>query len=139
LHKSLLYQNFAVYRIHFRSARTSALYILFSYISVRLYSIWYCASVNSIQDRYYIDRRVSRLRNFLLTGSLPYTGFTFDLPERQSYIIYYLRLYIFSKIESCILIYISYTGFACRATLLHYIYNSPYIYDQQSFRYIYQL
>jgi hypothetical protein len=37
-----------------------------------------------IQDR----RRVSRLRNFLLTGTLPYTGFTFDSPERQSYIIY---------------------------------------------------
>jgi hypothetical protein len=34
----------------------------------------------------FFDRRVSRLRNFLLTGILPYTGFTFDFPEHQSYI-----------------------------------------------------
>jgi hypothetical protein len=37
---------------------------------------------------YKIDSCVSRLCNFLLTGNLPYTGFTFDLPECQSYIIY---------------------------------------------------
>jgi hypothetical protein len=35
---------------------------------------------------YKIDRCVSRLRNFLLTGILTYTGFTFDLSEYQSYI-----------------------------------------------------
>jgi hypothetical protein len=62
----------------------SPIYILFSYISTRLYSIWYCASLYKIDSR--VDSRVSRLRNFLLTGTLPYTGFTFDSPERQSYI-----------------------------------------------------
>jgi hypothetical protein len=45
LHKSLFYRHFAVYRIHFWIARTSVLYILL-YISARLYSIWYCASVH---------------------------------------------------------------------------------------------
>jgi hypothetical protein len=35
-----------------------------------------------------IDSRVSRLRNFLLTGILPYTAFTFEVPEHQSYILY---------------------------------------------------
>jgi hypothetical protein len=38
---------------------------------------------------YKIDSRVSRLHNFLLTGTLLYTGFPFDLPERPSYIILY--------------------------------------------------
>jgi hypothetical protein len=37
-----------------------------------------------------IDRRVSRLRNFLLTGILPYTGFTFAVPEHPSYILLYI-------------------------------------------------
>jgi hypothetical protein len=46
-----------------------------------------------------IDRRVSRLRNFLLTGILPYTGFTFAAPKHQSYIILY------STIVYCTVLY----------------------------------
>jgi hypothetical protein len=40
-----------------------------------------------------INRRVSRLRNFLVTGILLCTGFTFEVPEHQSYplssVLYY--------------------------------------------------
>jgi hypothetical protein len=44
LHKSLLYSHFAVYRIHFRSARTSVLYILLYIADTRLsrYSFRVC-------------------------------------------------------------------------------------------------
>jgi hypothetical protein len=61
---------------------------------------------------YKIDSRVSRLRNFLLTGTLPYKGFTFDSPEgplfatpRHYYTITACYIYI---IDSLFDIYISF-------------------------------
>jgi hypothetical protein len=51
-----------------------SIYIIFYYIYIIiLYRIGSC---------------VSRLRTFQLTGTLPYTGFTFDSPKHQSYTIY---------------------------------------------------
>jgi hypothetical protein len=104
LHKSLFHRHFAVYRIHFRRAQKSVL-------STIECTVLYCTSTSdsaaslkvlfsrsrantvyqpfSLQLAYillYIDRRISRLRTFLLTGTLPYTGFTFEVPEHQSYI-----------------------------------------------------
>jgi hypothetical protein len=59
------------------------------HVSFRVMCVFQCCACPS--DIYKIDRRVSRLRNFLLTGILPCTGFTFNLPEHQSYI--YILLY----------------------------------------------
>jgi hypothetical protein len=41
-----------------------------------------------LYDNSRFDSRVSRLRNFLLTRILLYSGFTFEVPEHQSYILY---------------------------------------------------
>jgi hypothetical protein len=59
---------FAIPRHYFTYALS--IYIIFSYI-------------------YKIAHRVSRLRNFLLTGTLPYTGFTFDSPECTAPLLYH--------------------------------------------------
>jgi hypothetical protein len=57
---------------------------------ILIYILYISAPVQFLQDqilyRYFIERRVSRLRNFLLTGTLSHTGFTFDLPGSPSYI-----------------------------------------------------
>jgi hypothetical protein len=63
--------------------------------------IYIRASTNTV-PRVCIDSRVSQLRTFQLIGTLPYTGFTFDSPKRQSYI--YILIYICAT-EYCILIY----------------------------------
>jgi hypothetical protein len=77
---------------------------------------------------YKIDRRVSRLRKFLLTGILPYTGFTFDLPKHQSYIYYILLYYTSDRAANPKVLFV--------ATPRHYftyalsIYISPITYIQ---------
>jgi hypothetical protein len=84
LHKSLFYRHSAVYPIHFRHAR-----VLFRKSTTFDTHLGACLSVSHACLPFYmyrIDSRVSRLRNFLLTGILPCTGFTFDFPEHQSYI-----------------------------------------------------
>jgi hypothetical protein len=116
-----VYRHFAVYRIHFRSARTTVLYHISSihtpsqYISVLLHIYKLivaprvrhaplpCHACPAVFLRHYfitalykIDSRVSRLRNFLSTGTLPYTGFTFDSPERPSSLLYQLRFFYFA-------------------------------------------
>jgi hypothetical protein len=84
-------RHFAVYWIHFRFVRTSVFYI-FLYISA-------CNTVFGtarLQIIYKIDRRASRLRNFLLTGTLLYTEITFEVPEHQPYIycsLIYINIY----------------------------------------------
>jgi hypothetical protein len=73
LHNFAITTRFAAYWIHFRHART----LLLIFVSRA------CPSK--------IDSRVPRLRNFLLTGTLPHTRFTFEVPEHQSYLIIYIK------------------------------------------------
>jgi hypothetical protein len=123
-------RHFAVYRIHFRFARTLVLYIILYIYRTRVYpdtvfripfvihattilfykyKIYISDLLPYIQDRYSIDRRVSRLHIFLLTGSLLYTGFTFDSPECPSYIyiIYQLRFVSFAHFLPELISYLS--------------------------------
>jgi hypothetical protein len=96
----------------------------------------------SFYNIYKIDRRVSRLRNFLLTGLLtgilPYTGFAFDLPEHQSYILYIIFYYALSIYISPITYIQAHRRAPCPTrTSCHYfitaLYTSP---GHQSYIYI---
>jgi hypothetical protein len=95
----------------------SYLYIYIIFIDLRVCTVFDTARLQTI---YRIDRCVSRLRNFLLTGNLPYTGFTFDSPDRPSFIIYIILASLKVLLWSPPLLY-----------------NSPYLQDRQSFQYIY--
>jgi hypothetical protein len=89
-------RQFAVYRIHLQSARISPIYILLYCTSDRAANpkVLFVATPRPyfIVALYKIDSCASRLRNFLLTGTLLYTEITFEVPEHQSYIIYFLYI-----------------------------------------------
>jgi hypothetical protein len=68
------------------STRPTANHFRHAPIPCRACLFFRVALVSLLYYIYKIDCRVSQLRNFLLTGILPFTGFTFDLPEHQSYI-----------------------------------------------------
>jgi hypothetical protein len=105
-----------------------------------------------------MDRRISRLRNFLLTGNFPYTVFTFNSPKHQSYIYYYYVYLcvctVYPRPNTVSIFYrpsrLSTASFPINRNFAVYrthpnvrlIYNtnnSPYLQDRQSFRYITQL
>jgi hypothetical protein len=51
---------------------------------------WFCKLSVQIVFHLCTSLRVSWLHNFLLTGTLPYTGFTFEVPKHQSYLYIYI-------------------------------------------------
>jgi hypothetical protein len=98
-----------------------------------------------LYDNSRFDSRVSRLRNFLHTGILPYTGFTFDSPEHQSYIY---SIYICASVQfttECTVLYCTSDCAASPKVLLssrsstHSVSYTHLarVQDRQSFRYIY--
>jgi hypothetical protein len=95
LHNFPTYRHFAVYPNSLSKCPNISL----------IYCISICACTVSapvqylilrVCQLYKIDSRVSRLRNFLLTGNLPYNGFTFEVLEHQSYIYFYIYLRVYS-------------------------------------------